>query len=261
MKGENSGFNEKLIRPCCVAGLDLRGDNDRKGCVLEPHSYRFPSLKSRAIKSPFAGEFASSLEKQLVWQCPRVCVLLTNKLQRSVTAWVQLPVLWAATCSLWHSETWDEFPALHSRSSIPCAGRRLGADSSCHSCNHTQDTGNTLALCMFTEGQTFTRVTGRPFQHKDPWTLLDAKLMMMKLCLAVTSVIPLSNSKSLPSHRTEEVLKKDLSHFPNSHSKETAETESEQKNWWWMRLEWPFFTCKTLGCIIPLSFTWCTFVP
>lgn len=51
----------------------------------------------------------------------------------------------------------SEFPALHSRSSIPCAGRRLGADSSCHSCNHTQDAGNMLASCMFTEGQTFTQ--------------------------------------------------------------------------------------------------------
>lgn len=69
------------------------------------------------------------------------------------------------------------------------------------------------------------RVIGRSFHHKDPGTLLDAKLMTMKLCLFVVSVVPLSNSKSLPSHRTEEDLKQDLSHFPNSHNKETAETE------------------------------------
>lgn len=66
MNGKNSAFDEKLIRPCCVAGLDLRGDSDRKDCVLESHSYRFPCLQSRAIKSPSVGEFASSVEKQLV---------------------------------------------------------------------------------------------------------------------------------------------------------------------------------------------------
>lgn len=91
------------------------------------------------------------------------------------------------------------------------------------------------------------RVTGRPFQRKDPWTLLDAKLMMMKLCLAVTSVIPLSNSKSLRSHRTEEVLKKDLSHFPNSHSKETAKTENEQKNLMMNEAAMPFFRLQNTG--------------
>lgn len=64
------------------------------------------------------------------------------------------------------------------------------------------------------------RGIGRSFQHKDPWTPLDAKLMTMKLLLFVASVVPLSNSKSFSSHRTEE----DLSHFPNSH-KETAEVE------------------------------------
>lgn len=66
MNRENSAFDEKLIRPCCVASFDLRGDSDRKGYVMKPHSYRFPCLQSRAIKSPFVGEFASSLEKQLV---------------------------------------------------------------------------------------------------------------------------------------------------------------------------------------------------
>lgn len=64
MNGKNSVFDEKLIRPCSMARLDLRVDSDRKGCVLEPH--RFPCLQSRAIKSPFVGEIASSVEKQLV---------------------------------------------------------------------------------------------------------------------------------------------------------------------------------------------------
>lgn len=64
MNGENSAFDEKLIRPCCVACLDIGGDNDRKDCVLEPHRYRFPCLQSRAIKSPLIGEYASKFTQQ-----------------------------------------------------------------------------------------------------------------------------------------------------------------------------------------------------
>lgn len=209
-----------------MAGLDLRGDNDTKGCVLEPHSYRFPCLQPRTIKPPFVGEFASSLEKQLVWQCLRACVLLTNKLQRSVTARVQLrlqfPVPWAAVGSLWHgvsfqlSTAGQAFPVL-------AGGLELIAPAT------AVITLKTLGTCWHRacslKDKHLPRVIGRPFQHKDPWTLLDAKLMTMKLHLVVASVMPLSNSKSLPSHRTEEALKKELSHFPNSHSKGTAETE------------------------------------
>lgn len=209
-----------------MAGLDLRGDNNTKGCVLEPHSYRFPCLQPRTIKSPFVGEFASSLEKQLVWQCLRACVLLTNKLQRSVTARVQLrlqfPVPWAAVGSLWHgvsfqlSTAGQAFPVL-------AGGLELIAPAT------AVITLKTLGTCWHRarslKDKHLPRVIGRPFQHKDPWTLLDAKLMTMKFRLVVASVMPLSNSKSLPSHRTEEALKKELSHFPNSHSKGTAETE------------------------------------
>lgn len=59
----NSAFDKKLIKPCCMAGLDLRGDSNKKGCALESYSHRFPCLHPRAIKSPFAGELASFVEK------------------------------------------------------------------------------------------------------------------------------------------------------------------------------------------------------
>lgn len=176
MNEENSAFDEKLIRPCCVAGLHLRGD-DRKGCVLEPHSYRFPCLQPRAIKSPLAGELGSSLEQQLVWQCLRVYVLLTKKLQRSVTAWMQLllqlPVPWAAVCRLW---TWSEFLLFTAGQAFPVLAGGLELIAPATAVITLKTLGTRWHCAWSLKDKHLPRVIGRPFQGKDPWTRLDAKL-------------------------------------------------------------------------------------
>ena len=75
--------------------------------------------------------------------------------------------------------------------------------------------------------------------------------MTMKVHLVVAAAIPLSISKALSSHRTQRALQitKELSHFPNSHSKRIAETdrESEQENLMMNEAGMTFFHLQNIG--------------
>lgn len=163
MVGGNSAFHKRLIKPYCIAGLNLRGDSDRKDCILEAHSHRCPCLHSRSITFNLCWR---------TWILSRKIACLTTPTALCF-AEKQTPKEYSST-----SVAASAAPCLTGCYVKPVETEYVSSSSEqvkhllpwqhAWSCNHTWDTGNMLASWMFTEPQTFTRVIASSFHLQDP---------------------------------------------------------------------------------------------